>query len=162
MLERIQKMLDDIKGIILNNADIRKLLYHDSNNALNMVDVDKRIVDKYVTLHPIYQFENKDDYSQNSMINIYLSTADVNEEQTLVAGVIRINILINLDRWDLVDGKNRALELVDRIYNLLNNKKIRISNPIVFDSFQEMIASKTLVGYAMLFSIVDGISTITL
>ena len=36
------------------------------------------------------------------------------------------------------------------------------ANPITFDSFQELLVSKKLVGYALLFNIADGVTEINL
>lgn len=162
MFERVEQMLQDARQLLLNDVVVRKLLYHDSNNALNMADVDKSAVEKYITNYPIYQFENKADYTQNAMVNMFLADTGLDDEQITLQGVLRINIVVNVDKWELVGGRCRPLALADRIIMLLNNENLGLSNPITFDSFQELLVSKKLVGYALLFNIADGVTEINL
>ena len=162
MFERVEQMLQDARQLLLNDVVVRKLLYHDSNNALNMADVDQSAVEKYITNYPIYQFENKADYTQNAMVNVFLADTGLDDEQITLQGVLRINIVVNVDKWELVGGRCRPLDLADRIIMLLNNENLGLSNPITFDSFQELLVSKKLVGYALLFNIADGVTEINL
>ena len=162
MFERVEQMLQDARQLLLNDVVVRKLLYHDSNNALNMADVDHSAVEKYITNYPIYQFENKADYTQNAMVNVFLADTGLDDEQITLQGVLRINIVVNVDKWELVGGRCRPLALADRIIMLLNNENLGLSNPITFDSFQELLVSKKLVGYALLFNIADGVTEINL
>lgn len=162
MFERVEQMLQDARQLLLNDMVVRKLLYHDSNNALNMADVDQSAVEKYITNYPIYQFENKADYTQNAMVNVFLADTGLDDEQITLQGVLRINIVVNVDKWELVGGRCRPLALADRIIMLLNNENLGLSNPITFDSFQELLVSKKLVGYALLFNIADGVTEINL
>ena len=162
MFERVEQMLQDARQLLLNDVVVRKLLYHDSNNALNMADVDQSAVEKYITNYPIYQFENKADYTQNAMVNVFLADTGLDDEQITLQGVLRINIVVNVDKGELVGGRCRPLALADRIIMLLNNENLGLSNPITFDSFQELLVSKKLVGYALLFNIADGVTEINL
>ena len=162
MFERVEQMLQDARQLLLNDVVVRKLLYHDSNNALNMADVDQSAVEKYITNYPIYQFENKADYTQNAMVNVFLADTGLDDEQITLQGVLRINIVVNVDKWELVGGRCRPLALADRIIMLLNNENLGLSNPITFDSFQELLVSKKLVVYALLFNIADGVTEINL
>ena len=50
----------------------------------------------------------------------------------------------------------RSLAICDRIIDLINNKKFSISNPLSFNSIEELIITKQLVGYALIFDITDG------
>ena len=162
MFERVEQMLQDARQLLLNDVVVRKLLYHDSNNALNMADVDQSAVEKYITNYPIYQFENKADYTQNAMVNVFLADTGLDDEQITLQGVLRINIVVYVDKWELIGGRCRPLALADRIIMLLNNENLGLSNPITFDSFQELLVSKKLVGYALLFNIADGVTEINL
>lgn len=156
MLERVETTLAAIKNCLLNDDIVRKLVYNDSNNALNMEapDIDK--VNKYITLRPIYQFENMADFSQNSMINIYFTDGSPQEEEVGIEGIIQINIVVNIDKWELVDNKIRPIHLANRIIKLLNDKKFTVSNSLSLENINQLIISKQLVGYALLFNVIDG------
>lgn len=156
MLEKIETSLAAIKNCLLNDEKIRKLVYNDSNNALNLETPDRDKVNKYITLRPIYQFENMQDFTQNTMVNIYLTSGDTLDEEVGISGIIQISIVVNIDKWELLDNKIRPISLADRIIKLVNNKKFTMSNSLSLQSIDQLIISKQLVGYALLFDIVDG------
>ena len=156
MLEKIETSLAAIKNCLLNDEKIRKLVYNDSNNALNLETPDRDKVNKYITLRPIYQFENMQDFTQNTMVNIYLTSGDTLDEEVGISGIIQISIVVNIDKWELLDNKIRPISLADRIIKLVNNKKFTMSNSLSLQSIEQLIISKQLVGYALLFDIVDG------
>jgi hypothetical protein len=116
--------------------------------------------EKYITLRPVFQFENTDDYAQNGMINIILSDGQPDDDINIFEGVIQINVVYNTDKWELIDNKIRTIELADKVIELLDNKKFSISNKIEFTNLQQLILSKQLIGYALLFTVNDGNSNL--
>lgn len=161
MLTRLQKLPKIIRKILLRDKVICKLLYHDSNNALEMEAPQPALVQPYITTCPIYQFEGKDDYTQNGMINIYYAKIKRDEfEELSTNGILRINVVYNVDKWELADEENRVLTIANRIINLLDKQQLETSGSLSFYSLDELIMSKTLVGYALLFGINDGNSEI--
>ena len=156
MFERIQTTIKAIKRQLLADDVIRKLLYNDSNNALQLPAPAEKDVAKYITTYPIYQFENKNDYTQHGMINVLMSDSGKSEDESSIDAVVRINVVYNTDKWELINGDCRVLALADRIVSLLDNKKLSVSNPIEYISIEELIINKQLVGYALLFDLVDG------
>lgn len=160
MLRRIQSTLAEIKATLLNNGVIRQLLCNDSNNCLNMETPTVKSAEKYITLRPIYQFENTDDYSQQGMVNIFLADGEPDDDINMFNGVIQVNVVYNVDKWELIDNKIRTLELANKVIELLDNKKFSISNKIEFTNLQQLILSKQLIGYALLFTVNDGNSNL--
>lgn len=160
MFELLQNTLVEIKSTLLNDEAVRKLIYNDSNNCLNMDTPTKDVVTKYITLYPIYQFENKQCYEQQGMINIYIADNNIDDDYATHSGVIQINIVFNIDKWDLVGNKIRPIELSNRVVQLVHNKKFSISNQLKYISMQPLILSKQLIGYALLFNYTDGNSNL--
>lgn len=156
MLERIETTLAAIKNKLLADETIRKLLFHDSNNALNMLAPQLKEVEEYITLRPIFEFENKEDYMQNSMINIYTTQVSPDEENNFINSLIQINVVCNGDKWELIDNKIRPMQLCNKIIQLVNNCKFTVSNKLVFNTMTDLIISKKVYGYALLFEITDG------
>jgi len=156
MLERVESTMAAIKNRLLEDELIKKLLFHDSNNAINMPPPLKKQVEDYITLRPIFNFENKEDYSKNSVINIYTTQVLPGDEEKKIDGVIQINVVCNEEVWELVDSKIRPIQICNRIIELINNCKFTVSNKIVFNTMTDLIISKTLFGYALLFEITDG------
>lgn len=156
MLEKIEQTLVGIKNKLLHDATIRKLLFHDSNNALNMLAPQEKEAESYITLKPIYDFENKEPYAKNSMINIYTTQIVPDDEIKKITGVIQVNIVCNENTWELVDSHIRPLRLSDQIIKLVHGCKFAASNKLEFNTMSDLIINKKLFGYALLFEITDG------
>lgn len=156
MFERINLTIKAIRRQLLNDEELRQLLYNDSNNALDIDVPPVKDVEKYITTHPVYSFDHNEDYTQHGMINIYMTTSEPDEEQASIGAVIRINAVYNTDKWTLANGDCRMLKIIDRIIALIDNKKLSVSNPVEYNNSDELILSKQLVGYALLFYITDG------
>lgn len=157
MLRRIQSTMAAIRTKLKNDEVIRKLLCCDGNNALLLQEAPSiEEVNKYITLRPVFEFENKEDWKQNSIINIYMTEASPSEEEKTLMAVIQINVVCNQDVWDLVDDKSRPIELVNRIEKLVNGTKFTVSNKLVLNTVTDLIINKKVFGYALLFEIIDG------
>ena len=111
MLERIEQTIAAIKTKIINDEDVRKLLFHDSNNALNMLAPTVLETDSYITTKPVYEFENKNEYNQNSMVNIYMIEIVPTDDVKAFVGAVQVNVTCNLDIWDLLDNKIRPIQI---------------------------------------------------
>ena len=156
MLSRVESTLAAIKTKLLNDEIIRKLLFHDSNNALNMLPPYEKETEKYITLKPIFEFENKEEYNQNSIVNVYVTEIIPTDEEVSFTGILQINVACNIDIWDLLDNKIRPLQICNRIIKLLNNKKFTVSNKLTLSNMTDLIINKKMIGYALLFEITDG------
>ena len=156
MLTRVEKLPGEVKTLLLNNKIVRQLLGNDSNAPLSIEAPPKEKINDYIITHPIYQFENKDNYQQHGMINTYVTSASPDDEELSIYGILRVNIVFNVDKWDLVDNKCRPMSIANEVIKLVNNHKFSISNKVEFASLDELIVSKQLVGYTLLFNITDG------
>ena len=156
MLERFESTMGAMRTKLLKDEMLRKLLYHDSNNALQMLPPTEQEVQDYITLKPIFDFENKKNYDKNSSINIYMTSVDPQLDNVTADAIIQVNVVCNIDIWDLVNNKIRPVQIANRIITLLNNQKFTASNSLVFNSLDNLIVSKHMVGYALLFELTDG------
>jgi hypothetical protein len=82
------------------------------------------------------------------------------ENQHMLKRIQERSSFYNVDKWELIDNKIRTIELADKVIELLNNKKFSVSNKFEFTNLQQLILSKQLVGYALLFAINDGNSNL--
>lgn len=154
MLELIELSISAIKSLLCNNINIRKLLYNDSNNALNIEAPSEEEIKNYILTKPFYNLLD-DQYNKNSVISIQLSRATP-EEEKVIKSIIKISIITNVDKWELVNNKIRPIQLANEIIKELNNKKLNTSNAISFDDMQEIVYNKNLIGYELSFDLADG------
>lgn len=156
MLERIESTMAAMRNKLANDQIITKLLTYDGNDALYVKEQHVENIEEYITLRPIFEFENKENYDQNSIINIYMTQASPYEDIVKIDGMLQVNVVCNLDVWELVDNKIRPLQIANRIIALVNNQKFTASNKIILNTITDLIISKKMVGYALLFEITDG------
>ena len=96
MLELIELSISAIKSLLCNNINIRKLLYNDSNNALNIEAPSEEEIKNYILTKPFYNLLD-DQYNKNSIISIQLSNATP-EEEKVIKSIIKISIITNVDK----------------------------------------------------------------
>lgn len=110
MFERFEKMLPQIRRIILEDEIVRRLLYHDSNNAFYMDTPTIDDVKDYITLRPIYSLDGHGKYEQNGMINVYWAKLPRNDyDEVVITGILRVGVIFNVDKWELVGDKIRPI-----------------------------------------------------
>jgi hypothetical protein len=155
MLNNIQKALFEIKYIISNDNDIKKMLYYDTTDALSKENITSLPIG-YISLSPVQDF-TETIYNKNTRINIivYESELSDDDENLLLTG-INIYVISKNDLWELQNNKIRTLEICNRIIYLLNNRVLQASNKISFASLETALLNKEMGGYVLLFSLVDG------
>lgn len=154
MLERFERTINEVRATLIADEDIRKLVFHDSNNALSMLPPATNEVENYIVVKPIFDMCETEEYSRNTMIQVELDSVDAKEGY--LDGIMRVNIVCNAEKWSLVGGKVRPLQIANRVIDLINNQKFSVSNELVFDSFVPLLMNKKITGYALLFIIQDG------
>ena len=160
MLDNIQSALFEIKRVLLEDEEIRKLLYNDSNDALNLDTPSTEDVDDYISLYPIYEFNTEAGYNHNCGINIVVPVIDPTDEVVQVIASLTINVVVNSNKWILTGNKIRPLAIADRIIELLENKKFSASSTLSFDGMTNLIMTKRISGYALSFTMNDGTANI--
>lgn len=96
MLERIERTVSEVRETLVSDNDIRKLVFHDSNNALSMLAPDPQEVQKYIVTHPIFDMCETEGYSQNTIVQVELDTT--NSEEGYLDGILRVNIVCNYEK----------------------------------------------------------------
>lgn len=161
MLDNIQSALFEIKRVLLEDEEIRKLLYNDSNDALNLDIPSTEDVDDYISLYPVYEFNTESGgYNHNCGISINVSVIDPTDEVVQMIASLTINVVVNTNKWILTENKIRPLAIADRIVELLENKKFSASSTLSFDGMTNLIMTKRISGYALSFTMTDGTANI--
>ncbi len=157
MFERIEKALFAIRSVILNDEEIRKLIYNTEFNPLagELPSIEDTL--PYVTMKPFLTFDNEEGYTRNVELNIYVALGS--SEDDVASAAVRINIVVNRDKWEIKDAI-RPLRIADKIVDLLDMETHITSNPLMFHSVTELVVDDKLAGYSVLFDIADGIATI--
>jgi hypothetical protein len=92
IFNNIQTAIFEIKHLIKENSNIRKLLFHDVANALDLGTPTYNEVEEYVVVSPIFDV-TEPPFNKNTIITIALSKGDYNDETVLFHGILQITIL---------------------------------------------------------------------
>lgn len=96
MLERLERTIQEVCATLTADEDIRKLVFHDSNNALSMLPPDINEVQEYIVTKPIFDMCETEQYSRNTMVQVELDSIDAKDNY--LDGIMRINIVCNAEK----------------------------------------------------------------
>lgn len=156
MLENIQETLFQIRDTLINDEELRKLVYNDSNNALELDAPSKEEVSDYFSLAPIFEFNTEAGYDHSCGISLVFTEFDEDEDIEEVSATLVVNVIVNNAKWLLTNKKIRPLAIIDRITSLLLNKKFSVAVPLEFRGASNLILTKQISGYALTFGVLDG------
>lgn len=153
-LDNIQKMIYEVEILIKSDGGIRNLLYYTTADALTKTQVDIATINDYIFCSPVFE-TTIEPYNKASFITISLAKLQPIED-TLYDGVLRINILSQLNIWEINNQKIRPLEIANRVIEKIDNVKLSHSHTLVFEGIDLAVLDKNISGYAILFSINEG------
>ena len=165
-LIRLQSTLQQIRLDLLNNAEIRKLVFYSSDSMTNksisdLTDVSMVEASNFIVLQPVYDGGTEPPFNSGTCITISTSNGSVSEDGIIADYVVRVSVICDKKNWTFNSGKIRPIILAQDIINILHNKKYDCSNQIHFVRYMEQIVTKTQFGYALLFSVSDGVASET-
>lgn len=162
-LNNIDKIIYNIRKTLIANDNLCKLLYFDSENALNesMTDEQKdELFDKnsenikYRVLNKIFNPEIITDV--RSELRIF-NGAFVPDNDHLAMVGIHFQVIVHNDLWDLEYGLIRAEQIVKEVLLSLNGEKIEGIGVLKFeDAIQLKTFGDKFTGYSMI-----GITRVT-
>lgn len=154
----IQTTMFEIKAALLNNGDIRKLLYYDIPEALE-ADVTPSINDltkdannkdlHYITLFPIME-KGIVEYGRNTyiMITLPLIDLDTDEDNNIYPG-ITVTAITDSEHYMLSNDRLRLLEICNRVIKILDNQKFTVAGKLEVIQLKEIVFNEQIYGYTL-------------
>ena len=155
-LLRVNNSLKKIKTQLLLNENVRKLLYCEEINNTTKTPVIEQVKD-HIYLQPVITVETTEPFNKKNYITITIPEGD--KDNNKMGYVVRIIIMCEKSSWN-IDGDIRPLLIAQEVVNILDGFKTDMSNELNFTNIVETVTSKDVVGYSILFDIVDGISDV--
>lgn len=155
MLENVQDTIFQIRQIIKTDENIRKLLYYGTSDALSKNSIDIAAVDDYIFLSPVMD-TTREPFNKHCLITITLTNINETDEEPLLLGEIRVNVIAQNNVWELNNNKIRPIEISDRIIEKINYMKFDSSHKLEFDKIDLVILDKNITGYSITFNISEG------
>lgn len=150
---KIEKMLNQLRREVLKDEGIRKLLYYGTPDALEQEDVPTiEDVEQHVYISNYVDRKKHD--NQHAFIAIY-TTGFSNEDN-----ITNVELQIAAYAWEstymLNNGRNRTLQLLHRVYQNLENRKIAFTGSLNFVGANlEGYDNGQVLGYVSTWGVVD-------
>ena len=155
LLDNIQNVVYQAAQLIKTDSNVRNLLYYTSADALSKTAVDIANIESYIFLAPVFD-TTKEPFNKSCFITITITKLRTDDENKLLDGVLRINVLAENTIWAINNSKIRVIEIGNLVINKLNGTKLKTSHKLFFRGMELVVLDKNISGYALLFDITEG------
>lgn len=152
MFTDFEKIFYQIKNTLLNSADLKKLVFYNTSDALSRAEPTYNEAEKSIYIKPIiYVYDDSPEYGISSFISIGLIESMVLDGSILAS--LKISVACDRQIWELEDDRVRPLAILSEISNALNEAKFEAASKLVLRGVKEVYFNNELVGYTSLFDI---------
>lgn len=155
ILDNIQKSIFEILSLIQADAEVRKLVYFDTKDALSQVAPTIEESEMHFTVSPVFDV-TQSPFDKNTIISVVLQKGNFDEDSVLMRNIIKITVLTRSALWELDSNKIRPLELSNIIASILNNKKTSSSHKLLFSNLDLAVLNENVNGYTLTFFLEEG------
>ena len=166
-LLRLESTLSQIKKTLLLDAELRKLLFYDSEtirlkaeeNGLSFDELEVpaiELVRDNIFLQPIVQVDVEPPFNKKVFIAV-TSPSMAFLKGDSIEHAIKISIQMDKTNWVYGSNQIRVYHMAQLVVNALNGKKFDCATELSFEQVLETITDKTVTGKSLLFSVVDGV-----
>ena len=153
----MEKDLHLISNMILRNPRLKKLLYYNTPNCLDMSDVSEEktieMFGKNIKIIPKL-------YVDNSVLNyIIISFDNFTKNATnpeFRDNIIEFDIICHFDQWQMKDFQLRPYKIAGEIDSMFNEKHLTGIGTLKFLGANQMILSDEFAGLCLMYSAVHG------
>lgn len=152
---------DKLKRLLLINTD--DCLFDTTNPAyiekINSMSVSDMREKGYIKIEPKIPFGENEEVK--SYILITFDNFTPNRENGYYRDcIIEIDIICHTDYWDVGNFRVRPLQIAGYIDGILNGAKLSGIGTLDFISCNELVLSKELSGYCLMYSAIHGVEDI--
>jgi hypothetical protein len=157
-IELVEQTLYQIKNILINDEVIRKLLYLQTPAALTSeTSVSAANVDSLISIIPYVQDEGGiENSAESNFIVIYCNFMSFEDDiQHLIT--FGIDLFVYKDYFLLNGAKTRPTQILNRIVDLLEDKKLAFAEKFtISDARLTSIEKGKTIGYITTWSVANG------
>ena len=149
---------DKLKRLLLINTDdclfdITNPAYIEKINSMSISDMREK---GYIKIEPKIPFGENEEVK--SYILITFDNFTPNRENGYYRDcIIEIDIICHTDYWDVGNFRVRPLQIAGYIDGILNGAKLSGIGTLDFISCNELVLSKELSGYCLMYSAIHGV-----
>ena len=149
---------DKLKRLLLINTndclyDMTNPAYIEKINSMSISDMREQ---GYIKIEPKIPFGENEEVK--SYILITFDNFVPNSQNDYYRDcIIEIDIICNTEYWDVGNFRVRPLQIAGYIDGILNNAKLSGIGTLQFVSCNELVLSKDLSGYCLMYSAIHGV-----
>lgn len=127
--DKIENFLYQLKERLLQNKNIKKMLFYTSPDALSLEDIDAESAAEFITLTPIIEDENgiAESY-RNVFIAIYMG--DMIPQDTENDITFKIAVYSNKPNYEMDNQKIRPISIMKEIFKEISGVKFEFSGKV--------------------------------
>jgi hypothetical protein len=152
---------DKLKRLLLINTD--DCLFDMTNPAyiekINSMSVSDMREQGYIKIEPKIPFGENEEVKSYILIT-FDNFVPNSQNEYYRDCVIEIDIICNTEYWDVGNFRVRPLQIAGYIDGILNNSKLSGIGTLQFLSCNELVLSKDLSGYCLMYSAIHGVEDI--
>lgn len=154
MFSNFEKIFYQIKNALLNSADLKRLVFYNTADALIRAEPTYAEAESSIYLKPvIYVYDDSPEKGISSFISIGLIESIILDGS--ISSSIKISVACDREIWVLNEDRIRPLAILSEIANKLDQAKFEAAGKLNLRVVKEIYYNNDLVGYTALFDIDD-------
>lgn len=155
---RLEQSIKEMKNALLENAELRKLLYYSSEDIKSSIsqlkDVSIAAVEDNIMLTLVTRVDTTPPFNKRNYITITCSNGQIGDNNNAYA--IKVIVMSEKKDWIINKTEIRPLRMMQIVSDCLDSKQFVCSGELLFERFSDLITNDDVTGYAMFFSLADG------
>lgn len=157
-LKNINKAVFEIVTLLLQNDNIKKLLFWDSADALSLevpdISIQRYIDDKYIWLYPAVE-TGIQNFERNTFLIVNLEEINLRSMDANTSASGAIYVTTDAKHSLLDNNQLRLLVLADEVRQSLDNHKLSAAGELQINSIRQQMISEFRSAYRISFSLSD-------
>jgi hypothetical protein len=153
-INQLDKVIMEIKKILLKNENFKKLLKYNTPDALAGAAVNKVDVENFVKTTPaLYMVEEENEIQLNSFAVIYTPTISFSDKLNDITFIV--DIFTRKEILELNNNQIRLHQMLSEAASSLENQRLSFAGRIVLSSATYVVVGNHYVGFQLEVSVID-------
>jgi hypothetical protein len=153
-IKNIDRVVSEIKKMILNNENIRKLIAVNTPNALTSEAPSKSVVSEFILTSPaVYMTEDENQVNYNTFAVVYIPLLEFNSQMNDLT--FAIDLFTRKELIELDNSQLRLHQLLAEIVESIDNKRVSMAGRIQLTTATYINIGNRYLGFQIEMSIID-------
>lgn len=153
-IKNIDRVVSEIKKMLLNNENIRKLIAVNTPNALTSEAPSKNIASEFILTSPaVYMTEDENQVNYNTFAVVYIPLLEFNSQMNDLT--FAIDLFTRKELIELDNSQLRLHQLLAEIVESIDNKRVSMAGRIQLTTATYINIGNRYLGFQIEMSIID-------